>query len=240
MNIIVCENYEEMSAKVAEITFDIIRNANESLISFPGGDTPLGAIKEFVKGVNSEEVSIANTRFVSLDEWVGLKDTDAGSCGHFLKENLFSKLSKPFKDTYILNGANPSIEAEKEAHQKYFDTYGPLDLSVLGVGMNGHLGFNESGVEFSLDSHIMDLDDVTKKVMVKYFGDTQKPEKGITQGINQIMNAKTVIIIANGAHKADIIEKALKGTVSNLVPASCVQNHPNCYVILDKEAAAKL
>ena len=240
MNIIVCENYEEMSKKVAEIAFDIVKNKKDSLISFPGGDTPLGAITEFVKGVNAGDVSIADARFVSLDEWVGLSDTDEGSCGHFLKTNLFNKLEKPFKDAYILNGANPSIEDELKAHQEYFNQYGPLDLSVLGVGMNGHLGFNESGVDFALDSHIIDLDEVTKKVMVKYFGDTQKPEKGITQGINQIMNAKTVVIIANGAHKGDIIKKALQDAVSNEVPASCVQNHPNCYVILDKEAAAKL
>ncbi len=106
--------------------------------------------------------------------------------------------------------------------------------------MNGHLGFNEDGVDFDLNAHIIPLSDTTKQVMSKYFGEKFHPEYGISQGIRQIMAAKTVILIANGAHKADIIQQAVRGEVSPHVPASVLQNHPNCYVVVDEAAAAKL
>lgn len=106
--------------------------------------------------------------------------------------------------------------------------------------MNGHLGFNENGVDFDLDAHIIPLSETTLKVMTKYFGEKFHPTHGISQGIRQIMVAKTVILIANGAHKAEILKKAVHGPVTNEVPASVLQNHPNCYVVADEAAAALL
>ena len=132
------------------------------------------------------------------------------------------------------------MEAERDALNTYFVKYGPLTVSVLGIGMNGHLGFNEDGVSFDLDGHIVPLSEVTKRVMSKYFGEKFHPTHGISQGIRQIMAAERVILIANGAHKADIIHEALTGPVTSSVPASVLQNHPNCYVVLDEAAAVKL
>ena len=106
--------------------------------------------------------------------------------------------------------------------------------------MNGHLGFNEDGVSFDLDAHIVPLSEVTRRVMSKYFGEKFHPTHGISQGIRQIMAAERAILIANGAHKADIIQKALTGPVTSSVPASVLQNHPDCYVVLDADAAARL
>lgn len=240
MILTVCKTYEEMSRKAAELAAESIRENPSALVSFPGGDTPLGMVHEFAKMVNSGEVDISRARYVSLDEWMGLSDQDEGSCGYFNRTELFANLEKPFLDTHIINGAAADMESERQALTDYIAEYGPLDVSVLGIGMNGHLGFNEDGVDFDLDAHIIPLSETTKKVMSKYFGDTQHPEYGISQGIRQIMAAKKVILIANGAHKAEIIEKAVRGEVSNRVPASVLQNHPNCYVVVDEAAAARL
>lgn len=240
MKIIVCKDYEEMSALAAALAADSVRENPQALISFPGGDTPRGMVHAFADLVNAGEVDIARARYVSLDEWVGLSNEDEGSCGLFNRAEFLSRLQKPFLDLHIINGKAEDIEAERRALDAYIASYGPLDVSVLGIGMNGHLGFNEDGVDFGLNAHIIPLSDTTKRVMTKYFGEKFHPEYGISQGIAQIMAAKKVILIANGAHKAEIIEKAVRGEVTNRVPASVLQNHPNCYVVVDEAAAARL
>lgn len=240
MKIIVCKDYEEMSRKAAELAADSIRENPEALISFPGGDTPLGMDHAFAAMVNAGEVDISRTKFVSLDEWVGLSDKDEGSCGCFNRTELLGRLKKPFGGVHLINGAAEDMEAERQALDDYIAQYGPLDVSVLGIGLNGHLGFNEDGVDFSLNAHIIPLSETTRRVMHKYFGETFHPEYGITQGIHQIMAAKKVILIANGAHKAEIVAGACRGEITNKVPASVLQQHPNCYVIVDQEAAAQL
>lgn len=240
MHIVVCRDYEEMSRRAAEIVAEQIKKRPDGLISFPGGDTPLGMVHVFADMVNEGKVDISRTHYVSLDEWVGLSGEDEGSCGLFNQQNLLSRLQHPFAGTHIINGAAEDIESERVALNDYISQYGPLDVSVLGIGMNGHLGFNENGVDFDLDAHIIPLSETTLKVMTKYFGEKFHPTHGISQGIRQIMAAKTVILIANGAHKAEILKKAVHGPVTNEVPASVLQNHPNCYVVADEAAAALL
>lgn len=240
MQIIVCKDYEEMSRRAAELAAESIREKPEALVSFPGGDTPLGMVHTFADMVNRGEVDISRARYVSLDEWVGLSDTDEGSCGLFNRTELLGRLEKPFGDVHIINGAAEDIETERASLDAYIASYGPLTVSVLGIGMNGHLGFNEDGVDFDLNAHIIPLSDTTKRVMSKYFGEKFHPEYGISQGIRQIMAAEKVILIANGAHKAQIIKQAVQGEVSPRVPASVLQNHPNCYVVVDEAAAADL
>lgn len=240
MHIVVCKDYGEMSRRAAEIVAEQIKKRPDGLISFPGGDTPLGMVHVFADMVNEGKVDISRTHYVSLDEWVGLSNEDEGSCGLFNQQNLLSRLQHPFAGTHIINGAAEDIESERVALNDYISQYGPLDVSVLGIGMNGHLGFNENGVDFDLDAHIIPLSETTLKVMTKYFGEKFHPTHGISQGIRQIMAAKTVILIANGAHKAEILKKAVHGPVTNEVPASVLQNHPNCYVVADEAAAALL
>lgn len=240
MEIIVCKDYEEMSRRAAELAAEGLRQRPDGLLSFAGGETPLGTVHVFADMVNRREVDISRAHYVSLDEWVGLSNADEGSCGLFNNRELLARLKKPFAACRIINGAAENMEAERDALNAYFAQYGPLTVSVLGVGMNGHLGFNEDGVSFDLDAHIVPLSETTKRVMSKYFGEKFHPTHGISQGIRQIMAAERVILIANGAHKADIIQKAVTGPVTNSVPASVLQNHPRCYVVLDEAAAAKL
>lgn len=240
MKLIVCKGYEEMSRRAAELAAESVRENPEGLISFAGGDTPLGMVHCFADKVNSGEIDVSHTRYVSLDEWVGLSDTDQGSCGLFNRSELLGRMKHPFLEAHIINGAAGDIEQERAALDAFLAQHGPLDVSVLGIGMNGHLGFNEDGVDFDKAAHITHLSDVTKQVMSKYFGEKFHPEYGISQGIAQIMAAKKVVLIANGAHKAQIIRQACQGPVTNRVPASVLQNHPNCFVVLDEAAASAL
>jgi len=244
MNLVICENYDDMSEAACGIIIDTLHNNPNALISFPGGDTPRGMFEAFVDAVYEGEVNISNASYVSLDEWVGLSATDEGSCGHFNMVNLIDPLGeflrKTFANLFIINGAAENIEEEKNKLDEFIHTYGPLDVSVLGIGLNGHLGFNEEGTSVISNAHIIPLSDTTKKVMTKYFGEKFKPEYGITQGLGQIMVAKTVILLASGEHKADILKKALEGPVTESLPASILQNHPNVYIVADLAAASKL
>jgi len=240
MEIIICKDYEGMSRKAAQLAADSIKEKPEALVSFPGGDTPLLMVHTFADMVNAGEVDITKSRYVSLDEWVGLSKEDDGSCGLFNQKELLDRLKVPFADAHIINGAADDPQEERNALNSYINQHGPITVSVLGIGMNGHLGFNESGVDFELEAHVIPLDETTKRVMKKYFGENYSPTQGITQGLAQIMKADKVILIANGAHKADIILKAVRGPVTNQVPASILQNHPNCYVVIDQEAGERL
>jgi glucosamine-6-phosphate deaminase len=240
MHIIVEKDYDALSRKAASLMAESVRENPLGLFSFPGGDTPLGAIRAFTALVNEGKADISRAHYVSLDEWVGLGAEDEGSCGLFNRKNLLSGLRQPFADYHIINGAALSMDEERDALNAYIAKWGPLNLSVLGIGLNGHLGFNEEGSDFDLDAHIVPLSVSTKKIMSKYFGEKFHPEYGITQGIHQIMAAKKVILLANGPQKAEIIHMALKGNAGNHCPASILQQHPDCTVILDEAAAEKL
>ena len=240
MNLVVCKNYVEMSQKAAVIAAESIGAAEERLISFPGGDTPLGMVEVFVSMVNNKAVDVSRTRFVQLDEWVGLGEHDKGSCAFFNRVNLLDKLQYPFLEVFLINGLASDIQNECRGLNRFIERFGPLDLSVLGIGLNGHLGFNEDGVDFDNDAFITPLSATTKKVMGKYFDNTPQLEFGITQGLKQIMAAKKVILIANGSHKASILKKVFTGPVTNAVPASILQRHNDCTVITDTEAAREL
>jgi glucosamine-6-phosphate deaminase len=229
-----------MSRKAALLAAEGINREEECLISFPGGDTPLGMVEEFTVLVNQGHIDISKTRYVSLDEWVGLGVHDHGSCAWFNTTHLLNRLTKPFLETFIINGQAQDITAECKRLNGFIDQYGPLRVSVVGIGLNGHLGFNEEGVDFNLDAHVIPLSAVTKSVMSKYFDRARELEFGITQGLKQIMAAERIILIANGAHKADILRRAFHGPVDPSVPASILQRHPNCYVVSDREAAAGL
>ena len=237
---IICENYREMSEKAAHLAVETISADRDTLISFPAGDTPLGMVEEFTGMVNRGEADISRTRYVSLDEWVSLGPNDEGSCAWFIKTRLLQKLKKPFLETFVINGQAADPVAECGRLNSFIDRYGPLDLSVLGIGMNGHLGFNEDGVDFKLRAHVSPLSETTRSVMHKYFSRTYDLQFGITQGLLQIMAAKRVILIASGIHKADILRRALQGPVDASVPASILQGHPGLFVVADKSAASAL
>ena len=223
--------------KAAAMAAESISVAVQPLVSFPGGDTPLGMVEAFVSLVNDGIVDISRTRFVQLDEWVGLGEEDKGACAQFNRVNLLEKLKYPFLEYFLINGLAGDIKDECGRLNSFIGRYGPLSLSVLGIGLNGHLGFNEEGVDFNSNAHIIALSETTKKVMGKYFDRERSLEYGITQGIKQIMAAKKVILIANGRDKASILKKALTGPISNAVPASVLQKHPDCCVITDTAAA---
>ena len=190
MQVLVAKNYDAMSRVAADIVEHQIKAEPQALISFPGGDTPVGMLEVFCSKVNRGEIDPAELKFVQLDDWVGIGPDDAGSCSNFIREKLLKKMSKPFADAFLFDGSQSDIDAQLEEQDAFIDRYGPISVEVLGIGMNGHLGFNEDGVDFSLRSHRTPLSATTKSVQRKYFSGQDLP---LTEGIRSTATSSSGI-----------------------------------------------
>lgn len=241
MKILVAETYEQMSRAALALVKECIVREPHGLVSFPGGDTPVEFLRLFTQAAQTGELDHRGLKFVQLDDWVGVGPDDPGSCAHFIHRTLLENLPAPFADVFCFNGRADDIDAQLAAQDRFIRDYGPISVEVLGIGMNGHLGFNESGTDPTLRSHRTPLSATTLRVQKKYFGGKEVPlTEGITQGIAQIMESGTVLLLANGEKKADIIRQAVTGPVTAQVPASFLQEHPRCFVLLDRAAASLL
>jgi glucosamine-6-phosphate isomerase len=240
MRTFVARDYLEMSSQAADLIVDYVKHNPKALICFAAGNTPLGTFSYLVKLVGSGKVSFDQCRFVSLDEWVGLGSEDEGSCRQTLDEHLFKPVGIDSQNIHFFNGKSEDLEGECMRMDAFISDIGHIDLMLLGVGMNGHLGFNEPGARVDLYSHVADLDPVTKQVSAKYFTHKKELSQGITLGTGHIMKSDAVIVLADGAKKADIMKTAFGEGVTEQVPASILQRHPNVCLCLDEAAAQHL
>ncbi|MFY0544112.1 glucosamine-6-phosphate deaminase [Brevibacillus sp. H7] len=240
MNIHVFASYDEMSKSIAQSIIDFLREKPNALICLPGGNTPLGTYRELVTAAKAGRIDFSRATFVGLDEWVGLGIEDEGSCQHFLYHELFHPLGIKESQIHFFDAKADDLAAECRRIDEVIFRHGSLDLIMLGLGVNGHLGFNEPGVSFENYSHVIDLDNVTKTVGQKYFKEQKELTQGITLGIKHIMEAKKVILAADGPKKAEAVQRAIQGEVTPSMPASVLQTHPNAHFFFDKLAYAKV
>jgi glucosamine-6-phosphate deaminase len=240
MNIIVSKDYKEMSQKTAESIIQAVNAKPDSLLCFPGGDTPKEIFRLLVQAVKEQRIDFKQSTFVGLDEWEGLGREDEGSCVHFLYNQFYIPAGIQDSQVHSFNAKADSLQAECEKMDAVIMKHGGLDLIVLGIGVNGHLGFNEPGVSFDSFSHISELDPVTNTVGQKYFKEQRVLSRGITLGIKHILNANTALLIADGMKKSDAVFEMIKGPVVNTMPASILQLHTNSHLYIDLEAYSKV
>ncbi|NUO02709.1 MAG: glucosamine-6-phosphate deaminase [Saprospiraceae bacterium] len=234
------EDYRRLSTNTAREMLRVVLEKPEAVLCLATGATPLGAYAEFVRQAKMQRIDFSGIRFVSLDEWVGIPPSNPGSCHYFLNRHLFQPLQIAPAQIYLFDGMSADLQGVCSRMDEHLEQLGGIDFLVVGIGLNGHIGFNEPGVAFDNKAHVVDLHPITKTTGQKYFQSETLLNQGITLGIRQLMDAKTVILMANGAKKTNIIQQALEGTVSNALPASILQSHPNCLAFLDAEAAAQL
>ena len=240
MNINIFDSYNEMSRGTAEFVQDFVGVKPESILCFPAGDTATGTFRFLEDADKKCRNDFKSCIFVGLDEWVGMGKEDEGGCKYFMYKNLFEPLAIEEKKIVFFDACAKDLSEECKHVDSFLASNGPVDLMLAGIGMNGHIGLNEPGVSFELYSHVIELSPITKNVAQKYFSSERKLEKGITLGMKHVMQARTVILIASGANKAEIVKKAVEGEITNQVPASILQKHPNCHVFLDNAAASRL
>lgn len=239
MKIIITKDYEELSAKAAEIMLEVVRRKPNAVLGLATGTTPLGLYANMIADHKENGTDYSGIRTANLDEYKGLPKTHDQSYAYFMRKNLFDGLGIAPESTNIENGMAEDAAAECARYDALLEAL-PRDIQLLGLGSNGHIAFNEPGTPFGSGTHVVTLAESTVKDNARLFKDiSEVPRQAFTMGIRQIMQAKKVLILASGANKAEAVCKMVKGDVTESVPASVLQLHPDCVLIAD-EAAAKL
>ena len=238
MKVIIAKNYEEMSKKAFEVMSEVVKNNPHAVIGLATGSTPIGLYKEMIKDHKENGTSYKNIKTVNLDEYAGLDYSSDQSYVYFMRDNLFDHIDIDLKNTNIENGKATDRQAECDRYNALLEKM-QQDIQVLGIGSNGHIAFNEPGTAFGSVTHIVDLTESTIKDNSRMFKSIDEvPRQAFTMGLKNIMNAKKILILANGANKAKAVYGLVKGEVTEKLPASVLQLHPDCTLVVDEEAAA--
>lgn len=240
MKIIVTKDYETLSTLAAQTMLEVVKDNPYAVLGLATGTTPLGLYAHMIADHEKHGTSYAHIRTANLDEYKGLPKTHEQSYAYFMRKNLFDGLNIDLENTNIENGMAADEEKECARYDELLEQL-PRDIQLLGLGSNGHIAFNEPGTPFGSGTHVVKLAESTVRDNARLFDDiSEVPRKAFTMGIKQIMQAKKILILASGANKADAVYKMVKGEVTEAVPASVLQLHPDCILIADREAAAKL
>ena len=220
-----------------KVAFDLFKEKLQEgaqTIGLATGSSPL----EFYKQIRESDLDVSNLISVNLDEYVGLTGDDPQSYRYFMKKNLFD--AKPFKESYLPIGVEETAEQEVARYNQILEEH-PVDLQILGVGRNGHIGFNEPGTSFDSQTHLVQLDASTIEAKSRFFDKIEDvPTKAISMGIANILAAKSIVLFAYGESKAQAIKGTVEGEKTEEVPASALQGHPDVTIIADKEALSLL
>ncbi len=240
MQITVADTYNAMSKKVADDIVQLMQTIEKPLICVASGDSPAGLYKELVQKVNTKRLDISDWYFVSLDEWAGMNENDEGSCRFHLNNQLFYPLQVPTERISFFDGRENDLQLQCHIVENFITEHGGIDVAIVGLGMNGHVGMNEPFTSAALHSHVTDIDPITQQTGQKYFKEPRQLTHGVTLGLATLRESRHIILLVNGKHKAQIAQKVLEGEISEGLPASLLRNHADLKVYLDKEAAAMI
>jgi len=236
----ISENYASMSSAAADGFFNLLASSQTALICPASGDSPTGLYTEIVTRTKAMERPLNTWRFIGLDEWVGMDGRDEGSCRNYLNKQLFVPLGIPEERICFFDGRSTKLDAECKSAINYIQEQGGIDIAIVGLGMNGHIGFNEPGVSPLLKAHVIELQKSTQQVGQKYFNHQPTLSQGITLGLASIVAARNIIMVVSGQHKAPIVQKMLQQPMDAEIPARLLRQHPRLRIYLDKAAASLL
>ena len=234
------KDYQILSKATTSLIVDAIKAKKNSLICLASGHTPIGVFEELSKEVKENGLDLSDCTFLSLDEWVGIDPNDSGSCLTMLKRDCFELLGLQPHQTEYFNVNAINLEKECDRINSLIARNGGLDIMLVGVGTNGHIGMNEPGTSFDSYAHLSTLAEETKNVGQKYFSKPTSLSLGITLGLRHLREAKLPIVMASGETKAAIIAKGLTQAPTDEIPMSISQLIPQGYVMLDEAAASQL
>lgn len=240
MKVIVCKNTEELANEALKVMLDVIKSKENPVIGLATGSSPIGLYNAMIRDHKENGTSYKNVKSVNLDEYVGLGIESDQSYVYFMNDNLFKGIDIDKNNTNLPNGKANDMNAECDRYTALLDSM-PQDIQLLGIGGNGHIGFNEPGTPFNSTTHIVELQERTRIDNARFFSSLDEvPTHAITMGIKNIMNAKKILVVANGKGKADAVYSMVKGEITESCPASVLQNHNDVTVIVDEDAASKL
>lgn len=235
MTFITTETYDELSNKSAAIIATQILANPKSVLGLATGSSPIGTYQKLIENYKRGELDFSEIRTVNLDEYVGISEDNHQSYRYFMNETLFNHINICKSNTYVPNGCAENLNIEALEYDRIIKRLGGIDLQLLGIGLDGHIGFNEPDNVFIKETHTVELDRSTIRANARFFADeSEVPQKAITMGMEGIMSSKQVLLIANGESKKEIIEKAFFGPITPKIPASILQLHNNLTVIYSK------
>jgi glucosamine-6-phosphate deaminase len=236
MNLIKANGYKDLSRKAANvISAQVILKPN-SVLGLATGSSPIGTYEQLIEWYQKGDVDFSKVTSVNLDEYWGISPENPQSYRYFMNQHFFSHVNINPLNTNVPNGLANDPEEECIRYEKLIADLGGIDLQLLGIGHNGHIGFNEPDVSFEKTTHVVELDEITRQANARFFQSLEEvPDKAITMGIRSIMQSKKILLIANGPDKQDIIQKALFGPVTPELPASILQFHPDVTVVYSFE-----
>ncbi|NLJ40487.1 MAG: glucosamine-6-phosphate deaminase [Clostridiales bacterium] len=241
MNIIIARNKAEFDKAAAAVISRQIKKKPDSVLGLATGSTPMGMYSELARMYEKGELDFSKVITFNLDEYIGLHRSHPQSYCYFMHENLFDKINIKEENVNLLDGGASDSQGECEEYEKKIKAVGGIDLQVLGMGHNGHLGFNEPKTPFESITGLVDLTPGTIKANSRFFESVAEvPRRAMSMGMKTILHAKSILFIVSGSEKAEVVAKALKGPVTPEIPASVLQLHPFITVVLDEEAAKYL
>lgn len=232
MNFITVKTYEELSLRAANLIKAQVLLKPDCVLGLATGSSPVGVYRKLIEWYKNGELDFSKVRTVNLDEYVGLDVSNDQSYRYFMDHNFFNYININKKNTYIPNGCAADLKAEAERYDRQIKSLGGIDMQLLGIGLDGHIGFNEPDDCFTKATRVVDLHESTIEANSRFFSSINEvPRKAITVGIGAIMSAKRVVLIANGKQKAEIVKKAFFGEVTPWIQASILQLHTDVTVI---------
>ena len=236
----VLPDYEAMSAAAADVVASKLREKPRAVFMVPTGTTPLGMYRGLVERHEREGLSFSLATFFNLDEYLGLPQDHPASYHVYMRENFYGLVDVDPGRIHVPDGAAPDPEAECRRYERAIRAAGGVDVCVLGIGRNGHIGFNEPGASFDSRTRVVRLAESTRRVNATDFEGERAPERAISVGMRTISDSREVLLLASGANKAGAVAAAVGGEVSEDVPASALRLHPNVTLLLDCDAASSL
>lgn len=241
MLVIVNETYDTMSAEAARIVADRLRKKPDLVLGLATGSTPLGLYRELIRLHKEEGLDFSKVTTFNLDEYVGLPPEHDQSFHYFMRENLFKHINIDPRFIHIPQGMAKDLSAFCDWYEQRIVDCGGVDIQILGIGVNGHIAFNEPGSSLGSRTRIKTLTGTTRQDNARFFKDLDEvPKYALTMGVGTIMDAKELLLLATNASKAAAVRSAVEGPVTAMCPASIIQMHRNAFVLLDKESAAEL
>ncbi|WP_432748864.1 glucosamine-6-phosphate deaminase [Pectinatus frisingensis] len=241
MKIVVADDYKELSILTAKTLASQIFLKPDSVLGLATGSTPTLVYRELIRMHEQDKLDFAHVVTFNLDEYLGIDPKNENSYHYYMQHNFFNEVNIPKDNIYIPDGQAEDIDKECKDYEMSICKHRGIDIQILGIGQNGHIGFNEPDVEFEAATHTVKLNENTIKANARFFKDQNEvPKFAISMGIKTIMNAKKILLLANGETKVDAIYHMINDGITSQVPASILQLHPDVTVLIDEAAAERL
>jgi glucosamine-6-phosphate deaminase len=241
VKLVIVKDYNDMSKQAAKLIAEEVTRNPKTVLGLATGGTPVGMYRELVSLHQQDGVDFSQAQSFNLDEYVGLPSLHPQSYRTYMNENLFAHINLPAEKTHVPQGDAEDLEAECKRYEQAIAQAGGIDIQVLGIGNNGHIGFNEPGSTKDTTTRVVALTQSTMEANARYFDSIQEvPTQAVSMGIQTILGAKKIILLASGEAKAQAVSQMLEGELTADVPASLLQLHPDVTVIVDEEAASAL